>query len=112
MYYYGIANYSHREEAFMSDTDKIIELRKLFATLPPHLKYIEWKRMERIIFEKKAIKVSTPRNPGREKTFNTINEVVEYLKKNGYPKASRSNVHKCLSGQRKKVYGHYVKYDD
>lgn len=96
----------------MSDTDKIIELRKLFNLLPGHIQYSEWKRMERIIFEKKAIKLSSPREPGREKIFNSVGEVVKYIRNNGYPTASNSNVHKALNGDRKTAYGYVIEYED
>lgn len=96
----------------MSDTDKIIELRKIFALLPPHVQYSEWKRMERIIFNKKAIKLSSPREPGRERVFNSVPEVLKYIRNNGYPNAHSSNIHKALNGDRKKAYGFVVRYED
>lgn len=112
VYYYSIAKgCSHRKEEVMDTDDKVLRLRELFAELPRDRQYTEYKRFERIVMGKPAIKMSHPRHVGREWLFSDISEVVQYLRRNGYPKANRSNVYKALNGERKKVYGYTIWYD-
>ena len=95
----------------MSDADIQLKIRELFNKLPRSKQYTELKRMERIVFDKKPIKISSPKDPGRVKLFSDVPDIVKYLKNNGYPNASNSNIHKALNGERKSAYGHKMWYD-
>jgi hypothetical protein len=67
--------------------------------------------MERIIFDKKPIRISTPKEPGRARLFTDVKDVVKFLKNDGYANASASNIHKVLNGMRKSAYGYKMWYD-
>lgn len=92
--------------------EKIVKFRQIFDELPKDMQLSELKRLERIVYNKKAIKLTHPREPERERMFSDINTVVKFLKNNGFPNASRSNIHKALRGERKKAYGYTVRYED
>lgn len=60
---------------------------------------------------KKVIGINTITNEQTE-IFNTLKEAAEWLQKNGWPKASKTNISSCCLGKISTAYGYHWEYVD
>lgn len=85
-------------------TETLAELRTLFASLTPAQQLAEATRLYRSA-KGLPIYYLEPINSNEALKFNTIQEVMEYLTKQGV-RPNKSNINKVINGQRKQAYGY------
>ena len=91
--------------------NKVLQFRKLFSEFPKPLQKREFSRLDRILQDKKPITV-TPIGSEEGFQFNSVKDLLNWLRANGYPKANNSNIYKSLNNTRPSAYGHIIKYKD
>lgn len=96
----------------MDYDSKVIEMRNLFSMLPKEIQLSEVRRMKRIAEGRSAILVKEVGDKSeRTYRFNSVKELVKWLKFNGHKNANNSNIYKCLREERPSAYGHTFKYE-
>lgn len=87
----------------------VVQLRRLFDSLPKTVQKRELSRLQRVFLDKPAIMAIDPRTDEKYQ-FNTVNDLMKWLRANGHPNANNSNVYKSLNNSRPTAYGYKIKY--
>ena len=82
--------------------------RDIFKRLDITSQTREYMRLDRIINDKPVLIVEPMDEIDRRYKFQTVEQFIIWLRKNGYPNADPSNVYKCMRGERKSAYGHTI----
>lgn len=87
----------------------VIQFRRLFETFSKRIQKREISRLKRVVEGKPPI-IATKVGTEESYQFNTVGDLMKWLKTKGYPNASNSNVYKSLRNVRPSAYGYVIKY--
>lgn len=96
----------------MSLEEKIVILRTVYGDLSPDIRRRELKYMNRIERGGKVVLAEPLNDPLKVYRFNSVYDMVLWLRNTGHKSATSANVYKVLNGERPSAYGHVYHYED
>lgn len=72
----------------------------------------EFMRLDRMIHNRPLLIAESVIEPDRIYKFQCVEHFVNWIRNNGYPNASCSNVYKTIKGRRSSAYGYKLKYKE
>jgi hypothetical protein len=92
--------------------DRIVILRTVYAELSPDIRRRELKYMSRLERGGKVVLAEPVNDPLKVYRFNSVYDMVLWLRNTGHKSATSANVYKVLNKERPSAYGHTYQYED
>lgn len=92
--------------------EKIVLFRTMYGEFAPEIRRRELKYMNRIERGGKVVLAEPLNDPLKVFRFNSIYDMVMWLRNIGHKSASSANVYKVLNNERKSAYGYTYTYEE
>jgi hypothetical protein len=96
----------------LSLEDQIALFRLLYSQFSPDVKTRETKIINRIQRGTKIILAEPVNNATKVFRFNSVYDLVMWLRNQGFKSASSANVYKVLNGERPSAYGYKYRHEE
>jgi hypothetical protein len=96
----------------LSLEEKIALLRMIYGELSPDIRRRELKYMNRIERGGKVVLAEPLNDPLKVYRFNSVYDMVLWLRNIGHKSATSANVYKVLNKERPSAYGHTYHYEN
>jgi hypothetical protein len=96
----------------LSLEDQIALFRLLYSQFSPDVKTRETKIINRIQRGTKIILAEPVDNATKVFRFNSVYDLVMWLRNQGFKSASSANVYKVLNGERPSAYGYKYRHEE